>query len=352
MMPEKPLHAATSRLDTEALYPGSQPEHPLVSVIIPCFNQGRFLPNAIRSALHQTYAHVEVIVINDGSTDDTDRVARSFQQVRYFQQENQGLPAARNRGFDESRGAYIIFLDADDWLYPDAVALNLAYFHKNPALAFVSGGFTEVHDYGQSITAYDAVRYERKEEPLASLHETPDMYLLLLKGNCIGNPAAVMYARWIVEDFRFDQSGEVFGCEDYDHYLKIARNHPVLWHRIKLSYYRKHDKNMSADSSMMYRSAVRALRRQETQFRSDKEVKALHFGIKYWKKHYLFQYVGVHHRKIARSFMTLGLNKDSSIDWAFMRECRDVFGGVLWKKIARKTLTKLRLPIPESYYFL
>jgi glycosyltransferase involved in cell wall biosynthesis len=352
MIPEKHQHLETNQPGPGSWGAGQQPEHPLVSVIIPCYNQGRFLSNAIRSALQQTYSHVEVIVINDGSTDETDLVARSFQEVRYFLQENRGLPAARNRGLEESMGHYIIFLDADDWLYPDAIEINLAIFRKNPELAFVSGGFSEVHDYGKTITTLDTVGHDRKEAQGHPIHEASEMYLLLLQGNCIGNPATVLYARWILDKVRFDQSGEVYGCEDYDHYLKIARAHPVIWHRRQLSFYRKHRDNMSADSSMMYRSAVKALQRQSHYTSSADELNALKKGINYWKKYYLFQYVGVHHRKIARSLISFGLINDASLDWAFIRECRTAWVPVLWKKIVRKTLTKLRLPIPESYYFL
>jgi glycosyltransferase involved in cell wall biosynthesis len=349
---EKPYQSKINYSLSEVLGPGRDPDKPLVSVVIPCYNQGRFLSNAIQSVRHQTYPHCEIVVVNDGSTDDTEAVARSFEGIRYIVQENRGLPAARNRGFEESRGDYIIFLDSDDWLYPDAVDMNLAFFRKNPKLAFVSGGFSEVYDYGNVITPFDAVAPQRDPVQAIPSDDTPDMYLLLLQGNCIGNPAAVMYARWAVDFIRFDQSGQVYGCEDYDHYLKIAREHPVLWHRMKLSYYRKHDKNMSADSSMMFRSATKALKRQEALFTTEKEFDAFQRGVKYWKKHYLFQYVGVHHRKIAKACITLGLNNDSSVDWAFMQECRDVFGIVFWKKIVRKTFKTLGLRIPPSYYFL
>ena len=90
---------------------------PLVSVVIACYNQGRFLGEAIESALRQTYAPIEVIVADDGSTDRTAEVAAAY-PVRCLRQRNQGAPAARNHGFRESHGRFVLFLDADDRLLP------------------------------------------------------------------------------------------------------------------------------------------------------------------------------------------------------------------------------------------
>jgi glycosyltransferase involved in cell wall biosynthesis len=95
---------------------------PLVSVIIPCYRQGHLLPEALESVLAQTYPAVEAVVVNDGSPDDTDEVVhRYLPRVRYVRQQNRGLPAARNAGIRASSGQYLLFLDADDLLYPKAV---------------------------------------------------------------------------------------------------------------------------------------------------------------------------------------------------------------------------------------
>ena len=90
---------------------------PTVSVIVPVYNQCHYLGNAIGSALAQTYEDLEVVVVDDGSTDDTVLVTASFAdpRVRYIRQENRGLSAARNTGIQHSRGAFLTFLDSDDW---------------------------------------------------------------------------------------------------------------------------------------------------------------------------------------------------------------------------------------------
>src|SRR5437899_5141022 len=85
-----------------------------VSIVIVCYNQARYLPEAIHSALAQTLTDIEVLVVDDGSTDKTRDVVRSFPTVRCVYQRNQGLAAARNTGIHETTGLYVLFLDADD----------------------------------------------------------------------------------------------------------------------------------------------------------------------------------------------------------------------------------------------
>src|SRR5687768_10866084 len=90
----------------------------LVSVVIPCFRQAHYLGEAIESVRCQTHRHVEIIVVNDGSTDNTVEVATSFEGVRCFSQPNRGRALARNKGLELASGAYVVFLDADDRLLP------------------------------------------------------------------------------------------------------------------------------------------------------------------------------------------------------------------------------------------
>ncbi|PIQ21561.1 MAG: glycosyl transferase family 2, partial [Cytophagales bacterium CG18_big_fil_WC_8_21_14_2_50_42_9] len=95
-------------------------EDTVVTIVIACFNHGHFLQEAIDSVLQQTYPKLEIIVVDDGSSDNTKEVAQQYPQVRYIYQANQGLSAARNTGIKHSTGACLIFLDADDWLTPGA----------------------------------------------------------------------------------------------------------------------------------------------------------------------------------------------------------------------------------------
>lgn len=107
--------------------PTSHTPQPLVSVIIPCYNQSRYLADAINSLLLQTYQPIEIIVVNDGSPDDTNRVCESFGNcITYLEQENQGRSAARNAGVAASKGEWLQFLDADDLLAPKKIEWQMA----------------------------------------------------------------------------------------------------------------------------------------------------------------------------------------------------------------------------------
>ena len=104
---------------------------PLVSIIIPCYNSQAFLKDAIASAVNQSYSHVEIIVIDDGSTDGSLEIIKSFgEQVRWETGKNQGAPLARNRGIELARGEYIKFLDADDVLLPDCLKTQLTQIQQ------------------------------------------------------------------------------------------------------------------------------------------------------------------------------------------------------------------------------
>lgn len=114
----------------------------IVSVVIPTYNQARYLPQAIESVLSQSYTDLEVIVVNDGSTDDTNEVISSYKDDRLLvvNQSNRGRPAARNTGLASASGSFICFLDSDDAYCPDKLEAQIEHFNGNPQLAVSYGG--------------------------------------------------------------------------------------------------------------------------------------------------------------------------------------------------------------------
>ncbi len=118
---------------------------PLVSVIISVYNCERYLAEAIESVLNQTYSPIELIVIDDGSTDGSGAVAKSFASLKYHFQPNRGLGAARNKGIDLSDGSFIAFLDADDVWISDKLSSQLAIFDADPKLDIVFGYVKQFH---------------------------------------------------------------------------------------------------------------------------------------------------------------------------------------------------------------
>ena len=113
--------------------------NPLISVIIPVYNCEKYVAEAIESILAQTYPALEVIVVDDGSTDGTGEIVKSFPQVKYLFQDNAGTAAARNRGIRAAKGEYIAFLDADDLWLPEKLAQQISAYNVDPDLELVTG---------------------------------------------------------------------------------------------------------------------------------------------------------------------------------------------------------------------
>ena len=136
----------SSHTEPSAVAAGKSPETPLVSVIIPVYNYDRYLAEAIQSALGQTYRHLEVIVVDDGSTDQSAAVAQRFPGLRYCHQVHAGIGAARNKGVESVQGDYIAFLDADDRWPLGKIERQLSAFESDPALEMVFGQALQLHN--------------------------------------------------------------------------------------------------------------------------------------------------------------------------------------------------------------
>lgn len=242
----------------------------LVSVVIPCYNHGHYLKQAIDSVLEQSWSHMEVIVVDDGSTDDTAAICKEYgDRVQYIHVARVGLSAARNIGVQHSHGEFVTFLDADDYLYPGATEINLFYFGYYPHVAFVSGA----HD-----------RIDDNRQLLAEVYQSGTGYISLLQGNFIGMEGCVLYRRDLFFHFHFDT--KLKACEDYDLNLKIARVLPTFHHKEKIAAYRIHNRNMSANKEMMLALAHHVLSRQIPVLINEAERTALHAGQQNWKTYY------------------------------------------------------------------
>lgn len=249
---------------------------PLVSIVIVCYNQARFLADAIESVLAQTYTNLEILLIDDGSTDDTAQVALRYPRVGYLRTPNRGLPAARNLGLLSIAGQFVLFLDADDRLLPEAVQAGVNCFHHSPAAAFVCGAFRNIHEDGSASSTPPQLR-------VRSQH-----YLRLLEGNFIGMHGAVLYRRDLLrEEGGFNES--LKACEDYELYLRLTRRWPMAQHTAVVAEYRRHNAGMSRNVPFMLRSVLSVLRR-ERPFLVDAEHRhALRRGISTWKDYYFRQ---------------------------------------------------------------
>lgn len=245
----------------------------LVSVIIPCYNTGRFLGAAIMSALDQSHAAVEVVVVDDGSTDESAPVAAGFEGrgVRCIRQRNAGVGAARNRGIAESRGEHLVFLDADDRLLSSAIETGVRELEARPECGFVYG-------FSRPISAAGAVMPHAVDTI-----ERAD-YALLLGGRGVLPPAVAMFRRRAVERVGgFRQ--EHFPTEDHDFYLRVAREFPIHCHNQVVAEYRLHEDNACRISpARTLASVLRTVEAQRPWVRGNPELEgALERGRRHWE---------------------------------------------------------------------
>ena len=246
----------------------------LVSIVIPCYQQAHFLPDAISSILRQTYPDIEIIVVDDGSTDHTRDVALSHPGIRYIAQKNAGVSSARNTGFRMSRGEYIVFLDADDRLIADAIEIGTRSLAEHPACALTFGTFFMIDAEGT------------RHNPSYPLNAVTYGYKELLEENAIGNPGVALYRRWALSVVGgFDHRNGPAG--DYDLYLRIARLFPVACHRRPVIEYRRHGGNMSNDPGVMLKACLSALNKQRAFIKNQPDLTlAMRRGRIGWKLYY------------------------------------------------------------------
>jgi glycosyltransferase involved in cell wall biosynthesis len=186
---------------------------PRVSVIIPTYNRAWSLHAAVQSVLKQTYADYELIVVDDGSTDETAAMLSRFKGVSVLHQERQGVSAARNRGVRASQGEFVAFLDSDDTWLPDKLSVQVRYFDDNPGAVICQT---------EEIWVRRGVRVNpgRRHRKQAGMIFKPSLAL------CLVSPSAVMLRRSLFASIGgFDE--QLPACEDYDLWLRISCRYPI-----------------------------------------------------------------------------------------------------------------------------
>ena len=246
-------------------------QSPLVSVIVPCYRQAHYLAEAIESVLLQTYPHIEVVVVDDGSPDNTGEIAARYPGVRYLREPQRGVSEARNLGIRTSNGSFLIFLDADDRLLPEAVTTGLDCFTRHPEVAFVSGLFRFVATDGATL-------YERQGHQVLADH-----YAEMLRRNYIAALCAVMWRRGVFETIAgFNPAFSA--TADYELYLRALREFPAWSHEHEVAEYRRHGLGLSAHAGQILREALAALRAERPHLAGKPTlIRAYRSGIRYWK---------------------------------------------------------------------
>lgn len=241
------------------------------AVVIPCFNQAHYLAEAIESVLAQTLPAAEIVVVDDGSEDNSYEVAGRYEAVARTRRRNGGVAAARNVGWQETSAEYLVFLDADDRLLPRALEVGSEALDRRPQVAFVSGFSRDIGDDGRVIPGL--------RQPLVS----QDHYLRLLEDCFIWSGSSIVYRRSALEAVGgFDES--LAAADDYELYLRLARRYPIYCHEEVVTEYRRHGTNTTRDPGVILASQLEVQGRQRGLVRDRRERDALRRGIRKTKR--------------------------------------------------------------------
>ena len=217
---------------------------PKISVVIPTHNRAKYICEAIDSALSQTYKDFEIIVVDDGSTDNTKSVLIKYgDRIRYFHQQAKGQSAARNFGIREAKGEYVAFLDSDDVWLPSKLETYLNYFNSNTKIPFICAKMGVINEKGKKITG----KLKPEHEP------GTDFRTIIEKGSC--STSTFMVKRDILDSIRFDE--DLAKLTDLDFCLKIAKQHKILVIKEILTLYREHALNSCANKVISYKHQVK-----------------------------------------------------------------------------------------------
>lgn len=224
--------------------------NPLVSVIIPTFNREFFIKDAIDSVLNQTFQDFEIVVIDDGSTDNTKDIIDGYNDYRihYFYQKNRGLNPARNAGIKNSRGNYIAFLDSDDIWEPDKLEKQVEILNQKPEIGLVYCGSSLIDENKNFIGKRPLITYKG------------DVFKKLVMYNFLYNGSVVLFRKSCIEKVGlFDET--ITRMTDWEFYLRFSVYFKYWGIDEYLIKYRVHKKTMSNDFELFENSGFKILNR-------------------------------------------------------------------------------------------
>lgn len=221
---------------------------PKVSVVIPCYNNGQYLRECLDSVLNQTFSDFEVLVVDDGSTDNCAEIAKSYgQRLKYLRRENKGPAAARNAGIEASQTEYIAFQDADDLWYPEKLELQIKYLEENSNFPWVYSDMSTFNDRQNLQDSWfsDRATYQGK------------VFEKLIFNNFIPTITVLVKKKALLEVGGFDQS--LRSCEDKDLWLRLALKHPLGKLDRILARRRFHSHNLCRDNQLLISSEIKVM---------------------------------------------------------------------------------------------
>lgn len=241
--------------------------NPKVSIVIPTYNQADFLPKAIQSALNQTYRDWEMIIVDDGSTDNTEEIVKGYKEsrIRYIVKKyNFGVSAARNTGIKNSGGKYIAFLDSDDEWFPEKISCQMKIFQKEDSKCGVvcTGGYI-IKDNKKTISI--------KSISLSS----NSFYRKILLENTVGTSTVLVKKECFEKVGLFDES--LKNCEDWDMWIRIAKYYKFIFIKLPLIKYYIHPGQQSENIFSKVNARKRILFKYQDELNNRKFVYSYHY---------------------------------------------------------------------------
>lgn len=224
---------------------------PKVSVIIPTHNRDKYIGKAIRSVLRQTYKNYEIIVVDDGSTDDTRKKVKKYvkkhpNKIRYIYQDNKGPSAARNTGIRNAKGKYITFLDSDDEYLPKMLKKQISFMKRRPKCRFLYTWYYDTNSKGKIKRKRKTKKYRSKKGLQRGLY----FRKLTIRTSTV-----------MIEKKVFKKTGlfneKYWYSQDWDMWLRIAKYHRGHCIKVPLAKYRQHDNNRSSRGIKRYHSEIK-----------------------------------------------------------------------------------------------
>ena len=223
-----------------------------VSIIVPSYNSAQYLPEALESALCQTYQDYEIIVIDDGSTDQTKDIVQGFaadhpEKIRYIYQENKGLAVARNTAIKHARGKFLALLDSDDKWLPERLEYTVKAIESDDAVGLAYCDITYVDEAGTPLGSP-----ERDSRYLSgNIFE----YIFLRKVHIV-SPSVIFRKSCCDQVGGFDENLARLGCEDRDLWLRISQQYKAVYVDKVLALYRVRKTSMSRKREKMMRARL------------------------------------------------------------------------------------------------
>lgn len=224
----------------------------MISIIIPTFNSSNYISQAIKSVLNQSYKNYEIIVVDDGSTDNTYEELKKYKdKIKYYYKENGGVASARNYGIIRSKGDYVCFLDADDLYKKNKLESQIKFLIENPNIDIV---YNDVDAVDENLNYINTLRSE------GIYNNREDFLTMMLVRQVIPGPASIMLRRRCIADGTL--YNEVYkNTEDYDFTLELAQKFTYGYIPESLYMYRRHTNNLTNNHKIQFNNEVEIIKK-------------------------------------------------------------------------------------------